>query len=160
MLSPKHSSFSALFRLSRACRGKWWWSFFDSNTRNGGKKKGAFSAPSVPALAHAVAVDTGRPLVLPAETRLFLSFPYVCPKPVLVKWAFLYINGTKDAFPYRPIPTSVLSAIEISAICCCENRNENIALFFVSSSFPHRCPDPVLAKMDGFIIGLRTWHTH
>ena len=27
--------------------------------------------------------------------RLFLSFPYVCPEPVLVKSPFLYINGKK-----------------------------------------------------------------
>jgi hypothetical protein len=31
-----------------------------------------------------------------------LSFPYVCPEPVLVKRAFLYINGAK-----RPFFTSV-----------------------------------------------------
>jgi hypothetical protein len=28
--------------------------------------------------------------------RLFLSFPYVCPEPVLVKCSFLYINGSKS----------------------------------------------------------------
>ena len=26
----------------------------------------------------------------------FLSFPYVCPEPVLVKCSFLYINGAKS----------------------------------------------------------------
>ena len=25
----------------------------------------------------------------------FLSFPCVCPEPVLVKWSFLYTNGSK-----------------------------------------------------------------
>ena len=25
-------------------------------------------------------------------------FPYVCPEPVLVKWSFLYINGSKKPF--------------------------------------------------------------
>jgi hypothetical protein len=34
---------------------------------------------------------------LPFEKRhSFLSFPYVCPEPVLVKCSFLYINGTKS----------------------------------------------------------------
>ena len=27
------------------------------------------------------------------QNGLFLSFPYVCPEPVLVKCSFLYING-------------------------------------------------------------------
>jgi hypothetical protein len=29
-----------------------------------------------------------------------LSFPYVCPEPVLVKQCILYINGAKMAFSY------------------------------------------------------------
>ena len=29
------------------------------------------------------------------KRHLFLSFPYVCPEPVLAKWSFLYINGAK-----------------------------------------------------------------
>jgi hypothetical protein len=32
------------------------------------------------------------------ETLPFLSFPYVCPEPVLVKRSFLYINGFKSPF--------------------------------------------------------------
>ena len=28
----------------------------------------------------------------------FLSFPYVCPEPVLIKCSFLYINGAKRPF--------------------------------------------------------------
>ena len=33
---------------------------------------------------------------IPAKnTSLFLSFPYVCPEPVLAKRSFLYINGAK-----------------------------------------------------------------
>jgi hypothetical protein len=32
----------------------------------------------------------------PEEKRCFgLSFPYVCPEPVLVKCSFLYVNGSK-----------------------------------------------------------------
>jgi hypothetical protein len=27
-----------------------------------------------------------------------LSFPYVCPEPVLAKWSFLYKNGSKMPF--------------------------------------------------------------
>jgi hypothetical protein len=30
----------------------------------------------------------------------FECFPYVCPEPVLVKTAFLYINGSRIAFSY------------------------------------------------------------
>ncbi len=42
------------------------------------------------------------PLRARAQARLrenghFLSFPYVCPEPVLVKSSFLYINGEKSA---------------------------------------------------------------
>ena len=29
-----------------------------------------------------------------AQTPSFLSFPYVCPEPVLAKCSFLYINGS------------------------------------------------------------------
>eukprot|EP01051_Picozoa_sp_SAG22_P034890 SAG22_NODE_16082_length_333_cov_0.760684_1_plen_66_part_10 len=38
------------------------------------------------------------------ENGLFLSFPYVCPEPVLVKRSFLYINGYKKTvfLPGRP----------------------------------------------------------
>jgi hypothetical protein len=37
---------------------------------------------------------------MPAENGTFLSFPYVCPEPVLVKQCILYINGSKMAvFP-------------------------------------------------------------
>jgi hypothetical protein len=32
------------------------------------------------------------------KRHLFLSFPYVCPEPVLVKCSFLYINGAKMPF--------------------------------------------------------------
>jgi hypothetical protein len=41
------------------------------------------------------------------QNGLFLSFPYVCPKPVLVKSSFLHItpviNGFKRPFCYRAI---------------------------------------------------------
>ena len=37
-------------------------------------------------------------LLAPCTKRhSFLSFPYVCPEPVLVKCSFLYINGSKSA---------------------------------------------------------------
>jgi hypothetical protein len=32
-----------------------------------------------------------------SENGLFLSFPYVCPEPVLAKSSFLYINGEANA---------------------------------------------------------------
>ena len=35
------------------------------------------------------------------QNGLFLSFPYVCPEPVLVKSAFLHINGSKSPFFHR-----------------------------------------------------------
>ena len=49
-------------------------------------------------------------------TPLFFEFPYVCPKPVLVKCSFLYINGIR------------------------------IAILHARSSFPYVCPEPVLAN--------------
>ena len=40
-----------------------------------------------------------RRLTLPEDKRSFiLSFPCVCPEPVLVKYSFLYINGAKRPF--------------------------------------------------------------
>jgi hypothetical protein len=33
--------------------------------------------------------------IRPVKNGPFLSFPYVCPEPVLVKRSFLYINGSK-----------------------------------------------------------------
>ena len=51
--------------LSRACRGKLNDDRFSIQTQETEeRKRGAFSS-TIPALAHAVAVDTGRPLVLP-----------------------------------------------------------------------------------------------
>ena len=38
--------------------------------------------------------------------RSFLSFPYVCPEPVLVKSSFLYINGSKSAV-FSPVQTHI-----------------------------------------------------
>jgi hypothetical protein len=35
------------------------------------------------------------------KTALFLSFPYVCPEPVLVKRLFLYMNGYKIPFSHQ-----------------------------------------------------------
>jgi hypothetical protein len=35
---------------------------------------------------------------LVGKTAFFLSFPYVCPEPVLAKRSFLYINGAKMPF--------------------------------------------------------------
>ena len=34
----------------------------------------------------------------PEKTASFLSFPYVCPEPVLAKCSFIYINGSKMPF--------------------------------------------------------------
>jgi hypothetical protein len=40
------------------------------------------------------------PFLLPSSVRshLFLSFPHVCPEPVLAKCSFLYRNGSKTPF--------------------------------------------------------------
>jgi hypothetical protein len=39
----------------------------------------------------------GEAVVTPKKNAtLFLSFPYVCPEPVLVNRSFLYINGSKS----------------------------------------------------------------
>ena len=59
----------------------------------------------VSSLAHA----------LPGKTALFLSFPYVCPEPVLVKECILYINGSKSAV-FLPRLDSRLAVLEQLAI--------------------------------------------
>jgi hypothetical protein len=46
------------------------------------------------------------------KNDLFLSFPYVCPEPVLVKCSFLYINGSKMPF-FRRKPPAVFSSFLI-----------------------------------------------
>jgi hypothetical protein len=40
--------------------------------------------------------------MLHAKNATFLSFPYVCPEPVLAKCSFLYINGSKRCDCNRP----------------------------------------------------------
>ena len=43
------------------------------------------------------------------NATLFLSFPYVCPEPVLVKCSFLYINGSKSGvFRTKGVQRAVL----------------------------------------------------
>jgi hypothetical protein len=71
-----HLPFSALslvLGLSRACLGKVIILFFES-----GKPLHIY-----------ICVDA-------CASCSFLSFPYVCPEPVLVKCSFLYINGSKS----------------------------------------------------------------
>jgi hypothetical protein len=47
---------------------------------------------------------------IPAKKRhSFLTFPYVCPEPVLVKCSFLYINGSKSGvFRTKGVQRAVL----------------------------------------------------
>jgi hypothetical protein len=47
--------------------------------------------------------------VFGVKTVLFLSFPYVCPEPVLVKRSFLYINGSKRLLLPQPPSTTYKS---------------------------------------------------
>jgi hypothetical protein len=59
----------------------------------------AASAARVPAACPMI-MNCGsiRRVLIPARKRhSFLSFPYVCPEPVLVKSCILYINGAKSA---------------------------------------------------------------
>ena len=44
----------------------------------------------------------------PAKHACVLSFPYVCPEPVLVKRSFLYINGAKGRVSLRICEANVL----------------------------------------------------
>jgi hypothetical protein len=60
-----------------------------------------------PLKARRVAVTTGRKVRLAIRERhSFLSFPYVCPEPVLVKRSLLYINGSKSTVSYLRIQPS------------------------------------------------------
>ena len=60
----------------------WWWMLTsDTPALSPGR------SDTLATLSHAV-----------GKRHLFLSFPYVCPEPVLAKRSFLYINGSK--MPY------------------------------------------------------------
>ena len=64
-----------------------------------------------PLKARRVAVTTGRKVRLAIRERhSFLSFPYVCPEPVLVKRSLLYINGSKSTVSYLRIPAALQAA--------------------------------------------------
>jgi outer membrane protein assembly factor BamB len=66
-----------------------------------------FSSPAVTAAAAGVGKSSPEMVIvtgsdsyvygaLPIRKRYsFLSFPYVCPEPVLVKCSFIYVNGSK-----------------------------------------------------------------
>jgi hypothetical protein len=49
-------------------------------------------------MAHAAAVSKGAPAAGCEKRHLFLSFPYVCPEPVLGKSCIAYTNGSKMPF--------------------------------------------------------------
>jgi hypothetical protein len=66
-------------------------------------------------------------------------FPYVCPKPVLVKRAFLYINGAQ-----RRVALPAISFPPLSSPSPAENA--------LPLSFSDVCPEPVLVKKIGFSI--------
>ena len=57
-------------------------------------------------IRHRYRIIVGRLLDLYEQTRLFLSFPYVCPEPVLARRSFLAQMAQKDAFSYLPVPSS------------------------------------------------------
>jgi hypothetical protein len=46
-------------------------------------------------IRHRYRIIVGRLLDLYEQTRLFLSFPYVCPEPVLARRSFFSTNGAK-----------------------------------------------------------------
>ncbi len=61
-------------------------------------------------LARYLAVSNGVDTRYPCEKRhSFLSFPYNCPEPVLVKCSFLYINDSKSGvFRTKGVQRAVL----------------------------------------------------
>ena len=62
-----------------------------------------------------------------------MSFPYVCPEPVLVKCSFSYVNGSKRPFLLTPPPLMMLSGTPKRVPCLaggrgwfpCETQTEN-----------------------------------
>ena len=64
------------------------------------------------------------------ENGQFLSFPYVCPEPVLAPRSLLYINGSKRPFSHLPA----------------ESRRFSVGVFLLCSV----CPEPVLAPRSCF----------
>ena len=64
--------------------------------------------------------------------RLFLSFPYVCPEPVLVKRLLIYINGSKRRSPWVGFsgygcPEPVLATWQMIVFPEEENREQQTA---------------------------------
>ena len=65
------------------------------------------------------------------QTVPFLSFPYVCPEPVLVKCSFLYINGSKGPFlltACRPRSRATMSAWLTLCTTCSEAPSPDLIL--------------------------------
>ena len=97
--------------LSRACLGKL---VVFSIKRHRKRLKMRFFTPSgAPSLSTTMCGRSRlhRSVEPPSDlkTVLFGSFPYVCPKPVLVKRAFIYINGSKRPSDQTTLPLSVRS---------------------------------------------------
>jgi len=79
----------------------------DKHTEIYSKRGAYFAALALPTdnrpyVWESVRIET-RPF---KKTVFFLSFPYVCPEPVLVNRSFLYINGSKKTAAFLVAPCS------------------------------------------------------
>ena len=73
------------------------------------------------------------------NATLFLSFPYLCPEPVLAKRCILYNNGSKRAFS-APDTASRERSSRLASARSPERKRS------VFECIPHICPEPVLVK--------------
>ena len=79
-----------------------------------------------------------------------LSFPYVCPEPVLVKLCMIYINGANAAFLYLILLTVNAAQLPRShAQTVCITIGSSMRLFTNVRSEP----SPATSTLEGTIIG-------
>ena len=83
-------------------------------------------------------VHHGKVLTL-RKTALFLSFPYVCPEPVLVKCSFFIYKWLKKTVFTHPLRDHVIARVERIT-----DLRKMVALFF--ECFPYVCPEQLLVN--------------
>ena len=70
-------------------------------------------------------------LLSDSTKRAFLSFPYVCPEPVLVKSSFLYKNGAKARFSH--LSDSNIEAMRLNGIALIKS-GKNHPLMYIPAA--------------------------
>ena len=96
--------------------------------------------------------------IRPVKNGPFLSFPYVCPEPVLVKRSFLYINGDINGEEERMAQKVVIAPLSHHANHAsrrARDKHEEILthwMVVLFLNFSYVCPEPVLVNVRFFSI--------